>query len=596
MKKLLIAIVIVLSSVSMRAQITEGLFGANLAWRVDTVGKYLQIFPDTVWNFTPRIADMYEYYCSFDGPGQAPWAAYGDIIREAIVYAPATLGDYTFSDLKELRYYRMLADVNARYAGLCFWGATNLVTVEVQYQNPADDAVGPLALMTSDTTQVEVILVNNDIPYWDDVTQSWVSPGINTRPYESADYAWKLSYDPTTPSPEYQPRERLIVPAQGTYENELGDCATWRFGQSDTLGTLKLTISACPQSATPADNQYMRIPDMDISEAPWGIAGKFVEDLYIDAPVRYIGTEAFSELRGLKSVSLVNPSAPLDSMHYRAFFSGIRLWKWVFGDIETKTAIPPVIIGRGEFDTVPYNHGSILYIPDTMVNIGGADVQCMSLFYSSPYWSEFSYITDRTIRDMAISSTEAKLYWFPISWISEYAIHFSWVENEELKDTTLIVYADGKDGYMDVKKMLQVYGGTINPTGAPYARRSPMDVGGSTLVINIGSMSLSMSTNSGSQSSPAFEITVSNLEPETAYGYGMSAKNQGGDVRKSSEGTVVTPQSIESAITDVERAYDGATRIYDIQGRYLGADTETLPAGVYIKTGIGGIEKFVIAR
>ena len=196
---------------------------------------------------------------------------------------------------------------------------------------------------------------------------------------------------------------------------------------------------------------------------------------------------------------------------------------------------------------------------------------------------------------MAISSTEAMLYWFPISWISEYSIHFSWVENEELKDTTLIVYADGKDGYMDVKKMLQVYGGTINPAGAPYARRTPMDVGGSTLVINIGSMSLSMSTNSGSSSSPTFEIKVSNLEPETAYGYGMDAKNQGGDVSKSSEGTLVIPQ-MPSAVTDVERAYNGPTRIYDVQGRYLGTDTEALPAGVYIKTGTNGIEKFVIAR
>lgn len=590
MKKLFVALVIGLSCLSMKAWADMSApIGQNLVWEFVSEAGRLSIWPDYVGNLSPDPTETY-ILPDFSSRTDAPWYHVRDSIQTIAIYAPAYIGKYAFCDMPRFYYYLMIAgsnfgSVSPSYGDSVFWGCVNLKTVEARDPNPP--VITNTTLVTSDTTMVEVIVVNNG--YWDDVTSSMVESDATPYMFEAT---WACYADELNSCIN----ERKIIVSEGCLQNETDPACylTWRLSQSDTLMSLKLQISA--NYANYDGVSPLRINDFaDNNMAPWSSVGRWIEDLHIDAPLEYVGAFAFSELWNLQTISFLNMHQRLNSMHYRAFFDGIRPWKWAFGDLDTQTKIPPAIVGYNPDggDTVSYKYGSVLYVPDSLVESDYGPVHCIDLFRVAPYWKEFAVITDRTIKDSALSSTEVLFYWYPISWCASYDFTFRWSEGGVDKDTTITIYADGANGFMDVQKMIDKYG-TISPSGSPFARKSVLDYGGSTLVINVGTMSLNISTNSGQKNNPAFEVTAKNLIPEQSYGYGMESKNQYGDVRKKSEGEAVTPKQSATGIDDVDAVYDGPIRIYDLQGRYVGNDESKLPAGIYIKAQNGKVEKLLI--
>ena len=150
-------------------------------------------------------------------------------------------------------------------------------------------------------------------------------------------------------------------------------------------------------------------------------------------------------------------------------------------------------------------------------------------------------------------------------------------------------------GWIDIDRVQELYGNGISPSGAP-AKRMPWNVGGSTATINIGS-GMQLSVTGYQSNSKSIEVQISGMKEESTYGYGYGTKNTSGTTETKTEGSGVTPQYDPMGIMDAEVGNgQDVVRIYDIQGRYVGADETSLPTGVYIKLQNGKSNRVLVTE
>lgn len=580
----------------------------NIYWEIDTTGGYnvLYLWPDEKGG-TNQPGATYSTG-NFSAANPAPWWQYRSYIKDiGINILSADIGSRAFNDIKNLQYWIMPSNL-ASFGDSVFWGCTNLKSVEVQdFYPPTMPASG---LVTSDTTDVRVIFVNNQYSYYDNDDQAWKKVENDLTVYMIEGY-WYGYLGPEAPTII---ENRVIMAKEGIWQKDDLACPIYyTFSRSDSLGSCKLSIETPWEGNTcsePYDLPDVDGPDYNEPLAFWNEAGDVVEDLHIGAPLSYVGKNAFAGLPNLQMITFFNPIYPLNQMHAGAFSSDIRPWKWAFGDYMSETVRPPhVIMSLDDVTGIPSDtdriaipdfSNTVLYVPDSLVaydiDMNPLNKKTKDLFREADYWKTFGAISDRTAADTAISSSEVLITWFPVDMIKEYLFSFSWTDiYDVLQHVEYAFPTMNWRGWIDIDRVQELYGNGISPSGAP-AKRMPWNVGGSTATINIGS-GMQLSVTGYQSNSKSIEVQISGMKEESTYGYGYGTKNKSGTTETKTEGSGVTPQYNPTGIMDAEVGNgQDVVRIYDIQGRYVGADETSLPTGVYIKLQNGKSNRVLVTE
>lgn len=580
----------------------------NIYWEIDTTGGYnvLYLWPDEKGG-TNQPGATYSTG-NFSAANPAPWWQYRSYIKDIGINIPsADIGSRAFNDIKNLQYWIMPSNL-ASFGDSVFWGCTNLKSVEVQdFYPPTMPASG---LVTSDTTDVRVIFVNNQYSYYDNDDQAWKNVENDLTVYMIEGY-WYGYLGPEAPTII---ENRVIMAKEGIWQKDDLACPIYyTFSRSDSLGSCKLSIET-PWEGNHCSEPY-DLPDVDGPDyneplAFWNEAGDVVEDLHIGAPLSYVGKNAFAGLPNLQMITFFNQVYPLNQMHAGAFSSDIRPWKWAFGDYLSETVRPPHVIMSLDDETgipsdsdriaIPDFSNTVLYVPDSLVaydiDMIPLNKKTKDLFREADYWKTFGAISDRTAADTAISSSEVLITWFPVDMIKEYLFSFSWTDiYDVLQHVEYAFPTMNWRGWVDIDRVQELYGNGFSPSGAP-AKRMPWNVGGSTATINIGS-GMQLSVTGYQSNSKSIEVQISGMKEESTYGYGYGIKNTSGTTETKTEGSGVTPQYDPMGIMDAEVGNgQDVVRIYDIQGRYVGADETSLPTGVYIKLQNGKSNRVLVTE
>jgi len=563
--------------------LASGVVGENLAWAIDTSygGGVLYLYPDAVGNITAVDGRNYSTG-DFATCNAAPWWPHRAWIKDISILAPAAIGKRAFCDIEGLTYWMMNPGLRS-LGDSVFWGCSNLLTVEVRDTFSAVPPITATSLLTSDTTDVRVILVNNR--YYDenlgveiyDVdsyvgTDFELSPlGLGSRTITESEKDWVSIFSPE-PCPIH-----------------------YIYTKSDSVGGIQLSILPAIEGACP---DSIALYALNGEDTPWGNTGvgRYVTVLMIEAPVYAIGAYVFDSLYNLQMIEFVNTQYALETLDVAAFSQKMKPWKWAFGEYFSRTVVPPTIASTIPGRMPPDFSKATLYVPDSMIAVSPLDgsplnKKAKELFKAeSTYWGTFGAITDRTVTDSAISDTEIQLAWYPIDRIADYLLTFTYKDEGDVEHVVSFdLYTNTWRGFLDLNRIATKYGGVVT---APAAiRKRPWDVGGSTVTINIGG-GITLGVTNTNSSNNALKVNVSGLSAGSSYGYSVKSLGEYGETRIESKGEVKTLQ--QNALDETESDWFGRKRIYDIQGRYVGEDEAGLPTGIYIRIEKGKAERLLL--
>ena len=276
--------------------IASGVCGQNLTWsfdsdnclRVSGTGKM------TNWKSSDEV----------------PWAEYADQIQEIVlqVYDIENIGDYAFSNLKNLTYIPIFGIIGAH----AFEGCTNIQGY-IGYDNLPVIAVKEDAFKGCNNS---LLLFGNPDCYIAD-TETTIAEGAKIKCFEdSTAHKYALKYGrefelitdkaPVYPENPYVPEESETPDDNNSSENDeqgiaaegtCGENLTWTLNENGTL-----TISG----EGDMENYYVLVssePTDKLTNTPWDDL-KSIRKIVIEEGVKSIGNFAFADCQNLKSVTI----------------------------------------------------------------------------------------------------------------------------------------------------------------------------------------------------------------------------------------------------------------------------------------------------
>ena len=523
-----------------------------------------------------KLAGNTNYYeiSDFSTPQDAPWYKYRNSIKEIVLNNIDRVGDYAFCDMSKIHYVRIMD--NIKYLGnYVFYGCTNL-TLEVTRFDP-NVVYGPsLKESNPDVTSLTVNSLVLAIEAKDTIRPDLIIVSCSNYDFQGA--AYNIYSGKDAPGNQWS-KCGAVSPGEGKVNDTN---LHWSLGQSDTLGTVCMTID----NLDPANP--IGIPDCE--EYGWEKLGNVVKDLHITDGISYIGNCAFQDLTGIQSIQFNQHEHPLDSIHYEAFSSSIRPWKFAMGDPRDGAVRPPKMIGcdpenESSLKTAIrtwralFKDTTVLYVPDSLVDDGkGGKIKCVELYRNDSIWGKvFNRITDRTV-DTVKTDTTVLLKWLPQEKAHGYIVTV-WELNcleGECDTATIFIPATGLQGLVDwsVSKPFAADGNIA-------ARRMPQEDehGGMTLTISI-------KTGSGETHNEDVEVEVSGMKSKQEYAYTRTVLGDGTE-KYNKAGVFLSPDKSATSLEEINPANEQAehkpmVHIYDLLGRPMGASIDALPEGIYI--------------
>lgn len=486
----------------------------------------------------------------------APWYEKADTITSIVLSNVTSIGNNAFRDCKKLRYMTLPDEIDT-IGENAFMGCVNLKVLEVR-RFAASGGPRPITMLNANSLNIE-----------DKTTHIAQVPLaiVPKRAYGlySADQYWNNG--------------QTVL----SMDHEDETAISWNIGLSDSITQgLKLSIENIGSSdklviADRTDGQYF----------PWDALGDLVQDLVINDNISYIGAGVFGYLTGIQTIQFHQWKA-LDSMHVNAFASNIRPWKFALGDPQDGPAIPPKVLGYTADWNNPFQANTVLYVPDSLVDMGGGvKTKSIDLYSTNAFWGTvFNRITDRTVSSQELANKNIELKWLPLENATGYRLT---VYNKKCNcDTTIVIPATGQQGLIDWASMSFSAG-----DWAPM-RRAPQESGSGGLVIVI-----EIEPGSGTAHNEDVKAQLSGMGSEEEYSITREvliddAKSIVNPALTKTD-SFVSPKKEE---TGLETVRDGQTgiRIYDLLGRSMGERLENLPEGIYIMDNSGNRTTILLRR
>lgn len=339
----------------------------------------------------------------------------------------------------------------------------------------------------------------------------------------------------------------------------------WNIETDWETGEIQLVLSKDPESTDPSV-----LPDRDKdTNYPWDEMGYRIDKLAIEGNYSYIGEGVFDQLYNLYNIQFTGGDQSVESIHYMAFGSDIRPWRFAFGNPQNGPLVPPQVIfdqGMSEQKGLEYwqhmfSEETVLYVPDAIVNYQGREVRAIDLYRNDEVWGNaFARIDDHTVEIAGVSDNSVLLKWMPQEGAVSYVLRIHKVGCETC-DTTVVIEADGYQGLIYTEDQMP----------APYLRAPKSDDGG-------GGMTLTILIGGGGFHTENVTAQVSGMESSADYDFIRDVYTEEGLVADLSKGGVV-----ETSAEGIEDLWvSGEKRAYDLLGRPMGSSIEDLPAGMYI--------------
>lgn len=346
----------------------------------------------------------------------------------------------------------------------------------------------------------------------------------------------------------------------GTMESD--STTTWTIETNEETGEVLLVISKDPSDAEPGI-----LPDRTKDTTyPWDEMGENITKLDIEGNYSYIGEGVFDQLYYLDNIQFSGQDQTIESIHYMAFGSDIRPWRFAFGNPQNGPLVPPQVVfdpGMSDQKGLEYwrhmfSEETVLYVPDAMVNYQGREIRAVELYRNSEIWGNaFARIDDHTVEIAEVSDKSVLLKWMPQEGAVSYVLRIRKLGCNNC-DTTVVIEADG-------------YQGLIYQDPASYLRAPKSDDGN-------GGMTLTILIGGGGFHTEDVTAEVSGMESSADYDYVRDVYTEEGLLEElSKSGSVETKAE---GIDDVR--VSGEKRAYDLLGRQMGSSIEDLPEGMYI--------------